>query len=628
MIYLLTILVLLFPVVANASTIVAASCSETDVQAAITTAVSGDTVSVPAGSCTWSNSSNYSITTTGKNLIVQGAGIGQTIITSAKPAGKLGLFSITTSDSFRITGFTFQQTGPQGQGANGSAYINISGGGRNIRIDHNAFTWLQNMEKMILLTDVYGVFDHNTVTYNSAIVENTTVTVRLTTFYGGTQGHGSWIVGTLPGSADAFYLEDNTFVRPVGWPSAAGVGVVDCEFGGRFVARYNTLYRSNVNGHGTENSAGYRGCLWREVYNNTFDTASKPSNLISIVAGFRSGTGIISNNAIVNDSTTPSIIQVTRLNNYLRSDNQAVRWGPCDGSNALGKWDKNSSILRDSGTVTSASVVGGSGLAAKQVSDSTKTWIATGGGIACDNQSGAGQWSGCKYSLKNVTQGWSSVIYSNGATTLTYRGADEGNGSALTFAIGDSYEIWGFFGIGGDQCIDEPGTGQSIALAGNAPSVTPAQWAANIVEPIYIWSNTRNGISYNTCIGDHHLASNGACVIGVARPGYATYTYPHPLTAVTPDVLDHIVITPVTSSISFGQSKTYAATGYTASNVSLGDVTSLTTFTIAPDGACVLAVCTPAAAGTYTVTGTKDDKTADATLSVAARSKKVRARRN
>ncbi len=46
-----------------AATISAVSCSNTDVQTAIDTAVSGDTVLVPAGNCTWGD---------GKRIILSG----------------------------------------------------------------------------------------------------------------------------------------------------------------------------------------------------------------------------------------------------------------------------------------------------------------------------------------------------------------------------------------------------------------------------------------------------------------------------------------------------------------------------------------------------------------------------
>lgn len=52
--------------VARASTIRAASCSQSDVQAAIDAASDGDTVAVPAGNCTWTTAVNIN----GKGIVV------------------------------------------------------------------------------------------------------------------------------------------------------------------------------------------------------------------------------------------------------------------------------------------------------------------------------------------------------------------------------------------------------------------------------------------------------------------------------------------------------------------------------------------------------------------------------
>jgi len=65
---------------ALATTRVAASCDQKDVQAAIDTAFPGDTVLIPTGSCVWS--SRLSIT---KYLIVKAAETRKTIITDNSP---------------------------------------------------------------------------------------------------------------------------------------------------------------------------------------------------------------------------------------------------------------------------------------------------------------------------------------------------------------------------------------------------------------------------------------------------------------------------------------------------------------------------------------------------------------
>ena len=84
--------------------------------------------------------------------------------------------------------------------------------------------------------------------------------------------------------------------------------------------------------------------------------------------------------------------------------------------------------------------------------------------------------------------------------------------------------------------------------------------------------------------------------------------------------LDHVVLSPSSATITAGDSHAYAAEGQDVYNNSLGDVTSATTSTTAPDGSCTGASCTATvadrASSHHTVTGTDAGKTGTATLTV------------
>ena len=82
--------------------------------------------------------------------------------------------------------------------------------------------------------------------------------------------------------------------------------------------------------------------------------------------------------------------------------------------------------------------------------------------------------------------------------------------------------------------------------------------------------------------------------------------------------IDHVVISPSTSTMVAGDSRTYTAQAFDASGNPVGDVTGSTTFSIAPDGSCTGNVCTATKAGTHTVTGNVGGKTSTASLSVTA----------
>ena len=78
--------------------------------------------------------------------------------------------------------------------------------------------------------------------------------------------------------------------------------------------------------------------------------------------------------------------------------------------------------------------------------------------------------------------------------------------------------------------------------------------------------------------------------------------------------LDHNVISPASTTVAAGTAQPYTAEAFDALSNSRGNVTTTTTFTIAPDGSCTGASCTPTAPGGHTVTGTYDGKTASASL--------------
>ena len=85
---------------------------------------------------------------------------------------------------------------------------------------------------------------------------------------------------------------------------------------------------------------------------------------------------------------------------------------------------------------------------------------------------------------------------------------------------------------------------------------------------------------------------------------------------VNPAALDHLVLSPASSSITAGNSQTYTSIGFDVYNNSRGDLTAFTVFTISPNGSCATASCTATAVGAHTVTGASSTKTGTSTLTV------------
>src|SRR5271168_841515 len=118
------LLIALFGGKAQAGTVTAASCNESDVSKALNSATSGGTtVVIPAGTCTWTTGLVYAQI---GDLIIQGSGsqttLGggdATVIVDAVPKG-VGqdeplIIDTIAGKTFRITALTFQG-GPSSQG--------------------------------------------------------------------------------------------------------------------------------------------------------------------------------------------------------------------------------------------------------------------------------------------------------------------------------------------------------------------------------------------------------------------------------------------------------------------------------------------------------------------------------
>ena len=112
---------------------------------------------------------------------------------------------------------------------------------------------------------------------------------------------------------------------------------------------------------------------------------------------------------------------------------------------------------------------------------------------------------------------------------------------------------------------------------------------------------------YNNSLGDvtagttFSIGPNGSCTLATCT---ATASGAHTVTGndggktgtaslqVGGGGLDHIAISPSSATIVAGGSQAYTAQGFDAANNSLGDVTSSTTFSIAPNGSCSGSTCT------------------------------------
>jgi len=248
------ILCALFLGVAQAKTVSAASCSQSDVQAAINATNSGDTVAVPKGTCTWSST----VTISSSHQITMDGG-GSTIT-----FGSGGSLSITTgtASNTRVTNFNFI-----GSGTNGSDVIEFhtvtSPPSLTFRFDHNSCNCGSPSAPSTIL-GIYqngpGLIDHNSFTCAHGADELIHVLGL------GPSDNSGWWDDVTPGGPNMIFIEDNTFNDSGG----AGASAFQSYYGARTVARHNTFTNAQIDQHGS----GMIGARWYEFYSNNFTDAA------------------------------------------------------------------------------------------------------------------------------------------------------------------------------------------------------------------------------------------------------------------------------------------------------------------------------------------------------------------
>lgn len=291
---------------ASGATITAASPAVADVQAAITSAVNGDTVKIPAGSVTWATGISSS-----KQITIRAVTPGTVTITHG--AAGATLFDLTTGTAFNTHLADIKFLAGTGTGK----YLNLGGASTDKPpLVHGCHFDVPDFQLLdaITLGRNGGVFYQNTFESLTAVGA------------AGSSGSGSgcfsikfdqfgspgttvdWTTASSMGLSDTgglknVYIEDNTF-------NNIYLQAIDCDDNSRVVIRNNTFNNSAIVHHGADTSN--HGCRHVEIYDNTFIfTASGvvgpityPLNLNRWLFN-RGGTGLMTANVLPNiDSTT------------------------------------------------------------------------------------------------------------------------------------------------------------------------------------------------------------------------------------------------------------------------------------------------------------------------------------
>jgi hypothetical protein len=476
---------LMTPLATHASTYTAASCNQSDVNALINgpthTAANGDTIVIPAGTCTWS--SGLSITT---GITLMGSGTPNTGA-GTFGSGTLNTVIIDNAGSSNaligVTGLPYGQTfilglldiEPASPSTALVSPIQIAGactsnGCPNTRIHNIGFglktPWTESgngapANWMIRTDNVFGVIDHNTIPTGNSVV---LFTANLTAYLGvGAYGDNSWAQPDSFGTNNVLYAENNslyvTLVVSECETGPAGGGVGGCRIAGRF-NQINMTANSDVafSFHGLDTDGRPQGGRQLEVYGNTIKCTG--GSCAGGAAGFRSGTGFVFSNSL-NAANGAWFNNIADITVYRTVFSAGGGWGACGGSSP---YDSNDGVVYYSGTTSSSGTT---------LTDSSKSWTT--------NQFIP---AGAPYSVYDMTQGWWAEIIGNTATTLTIAPSipEENN----LFNNRDSYEI-----LRATVCADQGGRGRGNFVSGAAPS--PASSLSQTSDPIYEFSNTVTG---------------------------------------------------------------------------------------------------------------------------------------
>lgn len=438
----------------------AASAGYTDVNDCLTAAVDGDTITVPAGSATWTSK----LTWTNKSITLKGAGIGQTIIYSDVTGAYPCLINLTakaTGNSpagfTRITGFDFRPGANCGDNTpdTTNGLIHVQGLTDQFRFDHNRVESSDISVGVVFLGYIRGVVDHNELTNSSTSANRKSFTSFHTKWLNtGSYGDQSWASASTVGTLDILMFEDNVFDRGTG--NFGTNAATDDYQGSRTAYRFNTFNDYYLATHGTETGGRQRGFRHLEAYRNSFSWSY--ANTLESMIGLRGGTGMIFDNTVTQDKAP----RWGALNTLRREDDGSHNtgwypWGACGLQGAV------SSVTRSGSTVT--------------VTTSAEHYVhASGSKITISGANEAdynGTFTATRVNSTSFTYTIAGTPTTPATGTITYASPFDQNADAT-----------------GYHCLDQVGYGAGQLYSGDGPpTISPVSSNNQTLEPVYCFNN-------------------------------------------------------------------------------------------------------------------------------------------
>jgi hypothetical protein len=507
---------------AYASTYPAASCSASAVQAAINSAASGDTVTIPAGTCTWTSG----VTISGKGITVNGAGTSRIIAVSSTSLSlgtgskTLSVISDNVGQSLSISAgetLTIAETATESNSmtgtvtsySSGSLVMNVtsSTGSCGANSTSNCKRWMI-IRTPASMTKIINNNATDTPLFN--VTENTTYSTTISNIF--------FSAGT--GLAHEVYVNYNSGGKPI--------IIHDC--------------RIQKNPNATEPPSGNADMIELDtnrglVYNCSFD--STPFNISTISGVTMKDPG----NASVNSWTTVS--NMGSANAVYVESNDFHGFGFSDSCDDNCRMVQRYNYLDNSGAMaTHGADTSATGMRYFESYNNVSKFDAYNDGTT--------------FNLNNYyfIRGGTGLIYNNTYPALVstdYGNKPDVNATVMNLQRPDGPDpCWGSNHSSNGQYYHAPRqvgfgyvTGNGTATyspLGLSSSHNDSVTYVGDSEPFYVWANSRSPINWvngdygGTACGASPDSSANYIVQGrdyfngtTAKPNWSSYTYPHPL---------------------------------------------------------------------------------------------------
>jgi hypothetical protein len=530
---------LFYPFSTAKAQITAASCNSSDVQAAINQATAGQTVSIPAGTCSWSSGVSIS----GKTITLTGAGSGR-IIAYSTSALTLGAGSktaailpdnasgatpsITAGETLRISELGFRANFMEGtvtsySSSTGALSMNVTSSGGSCGTPGPANTMNSNCKRWLISTIPNTVIINNSSSALIKLTESTSGHINV--------GNFKIAVGT---GANDFYLTRATNGHAILlhdlWLETNG------NIGGTLVdgnTSRGVLWNASVDSSpfGASNTQAFRtkdangtamGNSWKTA--STMGTADSTgeNNFYVEDSDFHAFMGLFDL-----DDNSRTVIRYNFFNNAGGSSHGA------DTSNyGLRHFEyyNNVGVFQAFGDGSTANVANG--------------WILVRGGTHAIHDNVLAQISSQDWGTKpDIDYALENLARNGGPHACWGNGASGGHYYYAPRQIGTGY-VTGGGGTAGPQ-VNCSGTGctSSTSFSGSSDGFS----YVGDSEPAYLWNNKRTVGGTNTALNIGYATPYTDCsgadlqsnyiVSGrdffdsasTAKPGYSPYAYPHPL---------------------------------------------------------------------------------------------------